>query len=211
MQQPPHRRIGLIVAGPTRHGIFASVPALRMRLGPIVAASARVASRAANALRHGWPAQDAAELFENVILLAHGRPEDLLALFEALFAAYRNRLDRHLVILADVAPCPRLHELLSRRGLSTAQAATVASHPPVVLVNAPRKWRRHVETLLAAANARTLFLNEPPLTLYQDVSSETGEMARRLQTRLRAAGLPRHETKLLAAMIWGMHNPSGRR
>ena len=114
-------RYGILGAGAVSKSLVGRIPINMRNLGPVVAASYRVASRIANTLRAGYAARSANELDAVAVVLVHSRPDQASLLFEMLEAA-EIEWDGKAVIFCDCDDDPEVRARLRAKGASTAVA-----------------------------------------------------------------------------------------
>jgi hypothetical protein len=114
-------KYGVLGAGALGKSLIGRLPARVRDLGPVSAASFRVASRIANTLRAGYPVRTAHELNEAAVVLFHSPPEQAALLLESLEDADIPWAGRSL-ILCDCGDAPAARMRLQAMGASTAMA-----------------------------------------------------------------------------------------
>ena len=114
-------RYGILGAGAVSKSLVGKLHINRHNLGPVAAASFRVASRIANTLRAGYAARSASELNAVAVVLVHSRPDQACLLLEMLEGA-EIEWDGKAVIFCDCDDDPEVRARLRARGASTAVA-----------------------------------------------------------------------------------------
>jgi hypothetical protein len=114
-------RYGILGAGAVSKSLVGRLPIDMRNLGPVAAASFRVASRIANTLRAGYAARSANELNAAAVVLVHSRPDQACLLLEMLEGA-EIEWDGKAVIFCDCDDAPEVRARLRARGASTAVA-----------------------------------------------------------------------------------------
>lgn len=114
-------RYGVLGAGAVSKSLVGRIPTNTRNLGPVVAASFRVASRIRNTLRAGYAARSANELDAAAVVLVHSRPDQTDLLLDMLERA-EIEWSRKAVIFCDCDDAPEVRTRLRARGASTAVA-----------------------------------------------------------------------------------------
>jgi hypothetical protein len=114
-------RYGILGAGAVSRSLVGRLPINMGNLGPVAAASFRVASRIANTLRAGYAARSASELNAAAVVLVHSPPDQACLLLQMLEAA-EIQWDGKAVIFCDCDDAPEVRARLRARGASTAVA-----------------------------------------------------------------------------------------
>jgi hypothetical protein len=192
----------LIAAGPTLHSIFDVVPGLRRRVGPIAAVSARVASRAANTLRHGWPASEDGEMLDHKLILAYGSGAQIDEVMGRLVPQVPPRHEGMLLLVASARAGEPLPHAAGMTGIAFGSALAIRDTPPIVLLHVPACWQRLCRSLIAEASARPFFCEEAPGELYCEIGRRIAEASALTGKRLRKAGIAAPEANALAAYLW---------
>jgi hypothetical protein len=108
-------------AGAVSKSLVGKIPTNMRNLGPVAAASFRVASRIANTLRAGYAARSANELDAAAVVLVHSRPDQAYLLLDMLERA-EIEWSGKAVIFCDCDDAPEVRARLRTRGASTAVA-----------------------------------------------------------------------------------------
>ena len=114
------RSVALVCAGSISRSDITRVPNLVSHLGPIKAGTMRVASRAANTLRAGFPVQRYEELKDTSFILISSPAERAAELISALAGAELEWANRVVVLMGSSLDSSQLGQL-------QAKGATVAS------------------------------------------------------------------------------------
>jgi hypothetical protein len=114
-------RYGILGAGAVSKSLAGKLLTNTQNLGPVAAASFRVASRVANTLRAGYAARSANELNAVAVVLVHAPPDQACLLLRMLEAA-AIQWDGKAVIFCDCDDAPEVRARLRARGASTAVA-----------------------------------------------------------------------------------------
>jgi len=114
-------RYGILGAGAVSKSLVGKLPINMRNLGPVAAASFRVASRIANTLRAGYGARSANELNAAAVVLVHSPPDQAFLLLEMLETAEIEWAGK-AVIFCDCDDAPEVRARLRARGASTAVA-----------------------------------------------------------------------------------------
>lgn len=117
MKKQPHT--ALVTSVPFNRAALARLPGLLRDLGPVKAASVRIASRAANALRAGYAARSWDDLRPCRLLLVSASGEKLDALVAEMNSSLDHWKRRSVALIASGADSRALAPLV-RRGASVA-------------------------------------------------------------------------------------------
>jgi predicted short-subunit dehydrogenase-like oxidoreductase (DUF2520 family) len=116
--------IALVAGGQVSRSFLVRLPRLRERIGPVKAASVRVASRVVNAIHAGYPVRDYQSVTEARIIAVHVPGELLAHTLEQLRAAQANWHGK-TVLLCDAVRSSAALETLAVAGASVASLAPI--------------------------------------------------------------------------------------
>ena len=152
----PHT--ALVSATPFNREIFERLPGLLDDLGPVKASSLRVASRAANVFRSGYPAREWEDLRPCRMVLVSAAPP----LLEPLLAEMLDKLEpwpRRSVVLVGCGRDCRALEPFTARGARVASLQIIAETlDPVVLLEGDSSLVRVLQKRIGASGLTTLVL-----------------------------------------------------
>jgi hypothetical protein len=127
-------RYGLLGSGAVSGSLIGRMPSATRELGPVSAASYRVASRIANKLRAGYPVRKADELNCVSVVLVHSPPDHMKSLLRLLDTADIEWTGKALVF-CDCFVEREVRHCFQARGASTAVARQFGS-PARLIVEA---------------------------------------------------------------------------
>jgi predicted short-subunit dehydrogenase-like oxidoreductase (DUF2520 family) len=116
--------IALVVAGPVSRSFLVRLPRLRERIGPVKAASIRVASRIVNTIHAGRPVRDYKSITDARVIAIYLPAEHLAHALEHMLATGANWRGK-TVLLCDAALSSAALETLSSAGASVASLAPI--------------------------------------------------------------------------------------
>lgn len=196
--------VGLIASGRLIDTALVRIPALARAVGPVAAASLRLASRYANALKAGHAA--GLEDMEHCRLIAVQSPAEDLELVTGLMLGsgleWRGRV---VVLLNDEVEVTALEPLRARHAaVCTAAVAPGAGVPLIVVegdaaaVRAFREWAEGAQVRCVRLNAGMKPVYGAGLTAAGVLITPTLEAA---QKNLRAAGLGQADARRILAHL----------
>jgi hypothetical protein len=114
-------KYGVFGAGPVSRTLVGSLAAQAGQIGPISAASYRVASRLANTLKSGFAVRDAGQLRSSPVILFYAPEDQVVAQLAVLHAAALDWTGRSLIL----CNCRANPEILAPFGTKGAAVATI--------------------------------------------------------------------------------------
>jgi len=144
------RRTALISAPPFDRAVLEKLSGLLSDLGPVKAASQRMASRAANALRAGYPVRDWAEVHAANFLLVSAPPERMEALLGEMAAALEGWRNRIVVLVGGSLDGPGGAALARRRARVAAVHLLEATMEPLATIEGDSVAVREVRRRMAS-------------------------------------------------------------
>lgn len=152
----PWKPLGLIASGRMSDSLLLRRPALARHLGPVVAASPRLASRYANRLRAGQPAR-LEDLRGCGLILVHGAEGGIARVLELLRAAGPWR-GACFALLSQELDSSALEELRAAGARICSAAAAPVAARDLVIVEGDRAALRRARGWLAEGHLRCLEL-----------------------------------------------------
>jgi hypothetical protein len=128
-------KYGVLGAGPVGGSLIGRLPSRTRDVGPVFAASFRVASRIANTLRAGYPVRTTDDLGAAAAVLLYSPPEHLPGLCELLARADIQWMGKALIFCDCSAP-PAIRERFEAKGASVAAARCFGIPPRIVVESA---------------------------------------------------------------------------
>lgn len=192
--------LGLVGAGALGRSFLCRLPALRDRLGPVLATSYRLASRLVNSLDAGYPIEQYQELdTAQIILIAV--PDYLLPDVLAGLVAAELDWRQKLVILCESREDCTAMAPLARRGAGTASLGPIPGLSGHFIVEGERRAVREAKRLFRDGAARVHELACGGKGLFMAALTFSGSLllpvADAAARCLRAAGLPAAATNAI--------------
>jgi len=185
--------LGLVGAGPLSRSFVTKLPALRSRLGPVLAPCQRLASRLVNALRAGYAIQRYEELGAAETLLI-AVPDAVVAEAVSALAKADLELSGKIVLLCDSRLDSSALQPLARRGAMTASLSSIPGLALRYVAEGERRAVREARLLAEEQSARIYELPPGGKAVFLAAMSFTGGLALAVVDAaarcLRAAGLP---------------------
>ncbi|MBI4893927.1 MAG: hypothetical protein HY821_25140 [Acidobacteria bacterium] len=210
--------VGLIASGRLADSALVRLPGLCRELGPVAAASLRLASRYANTLKCGRPA--AAAEFEDCRMVAiQAAAEDMRGVIRLLRTAGVDWGGKPVVLLNDDLDASALSELGREGALTCAAAVAPGPGVPLVLaegdagaVRAVRDWAQRARARCVELNAGTKLSYGAGVMAANSLITPILEAALR---SFRAAGLGLTDSRRILAYLAGAairsHQAHGRK
>lgn len=189
--KPGH--LGLVGAGALSRSFVTKLPALRGRLGPVLAPCQRLATRLVNTLRAGYAVQRYEELeaAETVLIAV---PDKMLAEVIAALAKAGLEWSGKIVLLCDSRMDSSALGALARHGAMTASLSVIPGLALRYVAEGERRAVREARSLVEQDGARVYELPEGGKAVFLAALSLTGSLALPVVDAaarcLRAAGLP---------------------
>ncbi|MDX2153813.1 MAG: hypothetical protein SFV54_23930 [Bryobacteraceae bacterium] len=154
------RPLALVGAGPAEGFSLVRRPGILMRLGPVKSSSYRLASRIANALRHGFAVRECDDLDEAGVILLCAPDTQLSEIVDELAASGRPWRGRTVIVCGSGSGSEVLAPL-AQQGAAVGSVCQVGElTPPRYLAEGDRPALREVRGLFTGDGSRLIEINK---------------------------------------------------
>lgn len=196
------RSLALVCAGPISRTSLSRLPRLREQLGLVKASSYRLASRAVNSLRAGFPVHSYEELGSaSLILISVPEPVVQAVVYELSNA----KISWHgkVVALYETAHDTAILCALGVKGAEIATVNTIGGHERnEFLLEGSSAALRTIRKFLLTRSSRTIEVRHGRKSDYMDAvhlaANVVPSLVEAISERLRSSGLTRSESERLA-------------
>ena len=212
------RRYALFGAGAAARTVLAEMPALRQELGPVGAASVKVAARIANVLRAGYAARDLAGFDDCDVILVCAPDTGLERAVEILRESKINwRSKIVLFCVSDVTSVD--FSFFQEHGASVGSLNQIEGLEKLYVIEGGREALREAKRLVKDLKGRSLEVNHAGMRLFEAARTMSGSLFTPLVNScvewIRESGVESKEAARLAEkmLMWTLRTylHSGRR
>ena len=170
-----HRRYGLFGAGAASRSILTGLPCLRDELGPIAAATVKVAARLANVLQIGYAAKDLSSLDNCQVILVCAPDTGLERGVEMLSEAqieWRGKILLFCVSNVSSADFPVFRE----RGASVGSLNAIEGLPKYYVIEGGKEALREAKRLVKELKGKNLEITSEKIRLFDAARTLSGSL-----------------------------------